>query len=66
MLKAKIKALCEQKGITVSKLEKECGLGNATIWHWDKVSPKVASVQKVADYFNIPICELLGDEDGKG
>lgn len=59
MLELRIKELCEQKGITLSKLEKECGLGHATISKWDKSSPNLSSLKKVADYFGIPICELV-------
>lgn len=64
MLKAKVEALCKQKGITISRLEKECGLGNATIRKWDTHSPTIATVQKVAEYFEIPLCELIGDGNG--
>lgn len=55
--------LCKEKGISIRKLEQECGLGNATIRKWDKSSPIVANVQKVADYFGVPVCELLEGED---
>lgn len=64
MLATKINELCEQNGLTVSKLEKECGLGHATISKWDKSSPNLSSLKKVADYFGIPICELAEKYDG--
>lgn len=51
MILEKILALCDEKGISLARLEKECGLGNATIRGWDKSSPKVENLQKVADYF---------------
>lgn len=51
--------LCGERGISVSRLEKECELGNATIRCWETSSPSVANVQKVAKYFNIPIADLL-------
>lgn len=64
MLKKKVEALCKAKGITVGRLEKECGLGNATIRKWDQSSPNLANLKKVADYFGVTICELIEDYDG--
>lgn len=64
MLVNKIDDLCKQNGISVSKLEKECGLGHATIAKWDKSSPTLASLKKVADYFNVPLCDLAEHYDG--
>lgn len=59
-------ALCREKGISVSALEKKCGLGNATIKGWKVSSPRVESLQKVADYFDITIDELLSGEQKRG
>ena len=64
MLKDKIKALCTRKGISISKLEEDCGLGHATINKWDKSAPTLTSVKKVADYFEVKLCDLIGDYDG--
>lgn len=64
MLYEEVKKLCAGKGISVARLEKECGLGNATIRRWESSSPTVASLKKVADYFGIPVCELVEHCDG--
>ncbi|WP_353097704.1 helix-turn-helix transcriptional regulator [Tissierella praeacuta] len=61
-LLAKIQNLCKNRGINVSKLEKELEFGNGTIYRWDKNSPSVDKVQKVASYFEIPIGDLLEEE----
>ncbi len=55
MILKKIADLCEQKGISVARLEKECDLGNATVRGWSKSSPKVENLKKVADYFGKPL-----------
>lgn len=47
-----IKILCQGAEISISKLEKELGFGNATIYNWDKSSPSLDKIQKVARYFN--------------
>lgn len=57
-------ALCKERGISISKLEEECGVGHATIRKWDKSSPTITTAKKVADYFGISLCELIGDYDG--
>lgn len=59
MIYENIIRLCKEKNIAVSKLERECGLGNGTIKGWVIYSPTVANVQKVADYFGITILDLL-------
>ncbi len=59
---AKIRALCKTKGITICALERELGIGNGVISSWDKSSPRLDNVRKVANYFGISIDELVGGE----
>ncbi|MHB8061331.1 MAG: helix-turn-helix domain-containing protein [Ruminiclostridium sp.] len=49
----RIKCLCKNQGLTLSKLERNLGFGNGTVRNWDKNSPSIDKVQKVADYFNV-------------
>ena len=58
-----IKLLCKKQNITVTELERNLGIANATISRWGKSSPKAESVQKVADYFGVSIDYLLGRTD---
>lgn len=55
MILSKIRDLCEQNNITISELEKECGIGNATISRWDKSFPRMDTLIKVAKYFEVSI-----------
>ncbi|GAB6170970.1 hypothetical protein JCM15765_04480 [Paradesulfitobacterium aromaticivorans] len=48
-----IRSLCKQRNTSIPKLEKEFGFGNGAIYNWDKNSPSVDKVQKVADYFGV-------------
>ena len=57
-----VKQLCEENKISISKLESECGLGNATIKGWKNSSPTVEKIKKVADYFGVTIDELISKE----
>lgn len=55
-----IQRLCDTKEMTITKLEKELGFGRSSIYKWDKNSPSIDKVQKVADFFNVSIDHLLG------
>lgn len=60
----RIKDLCYQNGITISKLESDLGFGNASIKKWEKVSsPSVDKILKVSSYFNVSVDYLLGRSD---
>ena len=61
MLYENIVNLCEQRGISIAKLEKECGLGNATIQGWKALrdTPRFSTMKKVADYFDISVNDLM-------
>lgn len=63
MVLENISLLCREKGISIARLEKECGLGNATIRRWGASSPNIDSLKRVADYFCVSIDELLGPPD---
>ncbi|MEX0415482.1 helix-turn-helix domain-containing protein [Bacillus sp. C30] len=56
----KVKELCQNRGITVSKLEEELEFGHNTIYQWKKRTPSIERVQKVADFFDVSIDSLLG------
>jgi len=51
--------LCQERGISIARLEKECGFGNATIRGWSVSSPTLAKVQKVAEFFGVTVDELI-------
>ncbi|WP_370541920.1 helix-turn-helix domain-containing protein [Bacillus thuringiensis] len=56
----RIKELCLNRGISVTKLEEELDFGQNTIISGKKRTPSVERVQKVADYFDVSIDFLLG------
>lgn len=59
MILEKVEELCKKKGVSISRLEKECGIGNATIKGWEESSPRVDTLKKVADYFDVTIEYLI-------
>lgn len=50
-----VKALADEKKVTISKVESECGLGNGTIKSWTSSFPKLDKIYSVACFFNIPL-----------
>ena len=55
--------IMKESGISVAKLERETGLGNATIRGWSTSSPTVEKLKAVADYFGVTVDSLLADSD---
>ena len=49
----RVKDLVNLKKITIAELERVTGLSQGSIRNWDKTSPGVDKVQKVAEYFNV-------------
>lgn len=58
----KIQMLCEEHKTTVPALERELSLGNGAIYKWQKSSPKVDTLHKVAQYFGVTVDSLLADK----
>lgn len=55
--------LCLQHGSTPTAISKKIGFSNATAAKWKKGSmPNGATLQKIADYFNVSVDYLLGKE----
>lgn len=63
MIYEQILALCKEKHISVARLERECGLGNATIRGWEKSSPTVEKLKRVADYFGVTVDSLIASKE---
>lgn len=54
-----ISLLCKERNVSIARLEKECGLGNATIRGWKDSSPSLTNLKKVADYLKVDINQLI-------
>lgn len=61
MIYKNIVSLCGKAGISIAKLEKEVGIGNGTIARWEKSSPTVENLKKVADHFGVSVDALISD-----
>lgn len=62
MLLNNIVRLCKEKGISISRLERETGISNGTIGRWGNSSPTVENVRKVAVFLGVTVDTLLSCE----
>lgn len=59
MLYDNVKTICDEKGVSVGRMEKDLGLSNGSVCKWNDNEPGIRKVQKVADYLGVPIEKLL-------
>jgi transcriptional regulator with XRE-family HTH domain len=55
----RVKALCDERGLSISQLETMAGLGNGTIGGWRVSVPAVDTVKRVADALGITVNDLI-------
>ena len=61
----KIRVLAAEKGVSVSKVERECGFSKNSIIKWDKNMPSGDKILRVAQYFGVSADYLLGNKDSE-
>ncbi len=59
----KIRQLCTQRNMSITKLEEIMGFGNSTISKWKNSSPSVDKLKKVADYFGVTVDSLIDEHE---
>ena len=62
----RIKQLCKDRGIAVSKLEKDLGFANAYIVQMNPETVQHGRIQKIADYFGVSVEYLMTGETPEG
>lgn len=55
----KIKAMCEEKGMSVRQLEVEAGLKNGAISKWNDSSPTIKNLKAVADVLKVKVDKII-------
>ena len=56
-----IKALCRKKGVTITATEKALGFSRGSLCKVNTNKPSMEKVQKIADYFNVTVGYLMGE-----
>ena len=54
-----IKHLCKEKGVTVSKMEKEIGISKGGVYKWNTSSPSQQVLIKLSNYFGVSVDSLV-------
>lgn len=58
----RIKALCKQKGVTITGTEKELGFARGSLCKVDTNKPSMERVNKLSDYFGVSVDYLMTGE----
>lgn len=59
----KIKIIANKRGISLKKLGPKAGLSENTIYSWQKKSPGIKSLEKVAKALNVPVSRIVDDDN---
>lgn len=59
----KVLELCKNRGIAQTALEKELGFGRGSIGKLRKGNTSADRLQKIADYFHVPLTYLTSDQE---
>lgn len=57
-------SICRERGLSPTGAAKAMGIGSATVSHWKNrgLSPRTEHLQKISDFLNVSIDQLLGIE----
>lgn len=55
----KIKNLCDERHISIYRLEKDLKLSSGIVRKWKKSIPSIDKIYKIAQYFNMPITYFI-------
>lgn len=58
----RIKALCKERGISISELEERTGLGKNTVYRWGTIMPSADKLSRVAKALGVTTEELLRED----
>lgn len=62
---SKFAELLEKRGVTAYRVAKETNISSTTISDWKsgKYTPKIGKLQKIANYFNVPVEYFLVEDN---
>lgn len=58
-----IKALCQERNITITKLEETLGMSQGLISRWNKSDPSLSKIIDIANYFKVSLDEIVGNNN---
>src|SRR5699024_4579490 len=63
----KFEKLLNERGVTPYRVHKETGISTATLSDWKngKSQPKKDKIEKICEYFNVPLSYFYGEEESE-
>lgn len=58
-----IKEIAEEHGLSIKDVANKANIGENSIYRWDKSTPSVKSLQKVADALHVDVTDLTNEKD---
>ena len=60
----KYEELCNERGVTTYQVSKETGIAQSTFSDWKsgRSKPKVDKLLKIANYFGVPVEDLISEK----
>ena len=62
-LNERIVELCNKKGVSQSKLERDIGISGGSVTKWKFAEPRLSTLEKVANYFGVTVEYLKTGEE---
>ena len=61
----KFQHLLDEKNVTANKVAVATGVDRSTFTHWKngRYTPKIETLEKIADYFGVPVSYFYGEEE---
>ncbi len=59
------KEVARNRGMSLAEVSRKAGLSDKSIYRWQSASPRMETIQKVADVLNVSVDYLLGNTDEK-
>ena len=55
----KLREICNERNISIARLERDVGLSHGTVSKWTVSNPRVDILKRVADYLGLTVDDLL-------
>lgn len=67
MFSQKLKELRSERGLTQKQIAEQLNMSQQGYARWEsgKIQPSIPTIEKFANFFNIPIAQLLSEENEK-
>jgi len=58
-----IARLAKKRGVSIKAIEQATGLGNGTIGKWKSLKPKIGNLEKVANFLEVSVVDIVKESE---